>query len=1055
MPPFVPRKRHHSPSQSASTPPPREQRSRRGRPTVFEALDDEPKVARTPDEHKAFLDTLAANDDKSSSSDLSSGEFEDVLPAPAAKRRRTDNSKSKEHAVHEEESSDEEMEWEDAVTSNLTNHLEPLRDGYNAPSSEMAGLQDLEITIQKHDAPLYDPAAAQAAVGKKGPSKIERNIRNQTHMIHVQILVWHNAVRNTWINDEEVQKTLLNGISDGVKAEVRKYRSTMGIPEPKDPGQIGGKGKGKAKDSSKEASARENNRDWGVDAGKLENESPNLSRGDPLIRLLKYLSAYWRKRFRITASALRKQGYLSPRELDAEIKSFQNDPHDPALHGERIASLTEFRELAKKYEGSRDVGAQLFTALLRALQIESRMVVSLQPVGFGWTKQEEGKARQKPEIQTKTPARVRGGVGIVSADKEVIAEKPNVSEGLSRSPVRMGRTRTRPMTAHSDRPKRGTTSAPISLHDTSSELSDPPSTNSDTEASIIDITSTLPLARNTASRIDEDLTFPTYWTEVFSPASNLWIPVSVLVSPIIATQPEHLSVFEPKGAAAEKSRQVICYVIAYSADRTAKDVTVRYLKKHIWPGKTKQFRMPPARVSIYNRHGKILRHEEYDWFKRVLSPFERLTIARTAADDIEDQGDLVAVQPDRKSKDGQDGGTETLQGYKTSAEFVLERFLRREEALAPGAQAVRHFHTKAKGEERDEPVYRRADVLACKTVETWHREGRQVKAGEPPLKRVPFRAVTLVRRREVEEAARQSGETPLQGLYAEHQTEWIVPDPIGPDGVIPKNTFGNIDVYVPSMVPRGAVHIPLRGTAKLCKKLGIEFAEACTGFEFGKQRAVPVLTGVVVANEHKDAVIDAWKEGQERQRVKDESKREALVLGLWKKFYVGMVIRERVRREYHEEELGGEADDEATGNRLTEEQGFIPSGDPDVAAGGFFLPGHGDDEVAGGGFLLESEDEEEEHPSELVIENHGSGLEENSKTHQQHPDTPISLQSRDTVPDKVESSSELSELESEDDYIPAQSTARGHGSSVRAKTRKANAATRRSAATKSPYFKQA
>jgi len=1055
MPPFVPRKRHHSPSQSASTPPPRKQPSTRGRPTVFEALDDEPKVARSPDEHKAFLDALAGNDDNSSSSDLSSGEFEDTLPTPAAKKRRTDNSKGKELAVHEEESSDEEMEWEDAVTSNLTHHLEPLRDGYNAPSSEMAGLQDLEITIQKHDAPLYDRAAAQAAVGKKGPSKIERNIRNQTHMMHVQILVWHNAVRNTWINDEEVQETLLSGMSDGVKAEVRKYRSAMGIPEPKDPSQIGKKGKGKVKDSSKEASAREKIRDWGVDAEKLENESPNLSRGDPLIRLLKYLSAYWRKRFRITAPALRKQGYLSPREQDAEIKSFQNDPHDPALHGERIASLAEFRELAKKYEGSRDVGAQLFTALLRALRIDSRMVVSLQPVGFGWTKQEEGKPRQKHENQTKAPTGVRGGVETVSADKEVVAEKTNASKGPSRSPVRLGRTRTRPMTALSKRPKSGTTSAPISLHDSSSELSDPPSTDSDTEASIIDITSTLPLARKATSRIDEDLTFPTYWTEVFSPASNSWIPVSVLVNPIIATQPEHLSVFEPKGTAAEKSKQVICYVIAYSVDKTAKDVTVRYLKKHVWPGKTKQFRMPLERVPIYNRHGKIIRHEEYDWFKRVLSPFERLAIARTTADDIEDQRDLVAVQPDRKSKDGQDGGIETLQGYKTSSEFVLERFLRREEALAPGAQAVRHFRTKAKGEERDEPVYRRADVLACKTVETWHKEGRQVKAGERPLKRVPYRAVTLVRRREVEEAARQSGETPLQGLYAEHQTEWIVPDPIGADGVIPKNTFGNIDVYVPSMVPRGAVHIPLRGTAKLCKKLGIEFAEACTGFEFGKQRAVPVLTGVVVAEEHEDAVIDAWEEDQERQRVKDEAKREALVLGLWKKFYVGMVIRERVRREYHEVELGGEADGQATGNQLTEEQeGFVPSGDPDAGAGGFFLPGYDEDEVVGGGFLLDNEDEGEEHPSELVIENHGHGLEENSKTQQQHPDTPISLQSTN-VPDDRESSSELSELESDDNYIPAQSTTRGHGSSARAKTRKANAATRRSAATKSPYFKQA
>ena len=58
------------------------------------------------------------------------------------------------------------------------------------------------------------------------------------------------------------------------------------------------------------------------------------------------------------------------------------------------------------------------------------------------------------------------------------------------------------------------------------------------------------------------------------------------------------------------------------------------------------------------------------------------------------------------------------------------------------------------------------------------------------------------------------------------------------------------------MVPKGAVHIPLKNTVRICKRLGIDFAEAVTGFEFGKQRAVPVITGVVVAEEHEHAVTD-------------------------------------------------------------------------------------------------------------------------------------------------------------------------------------------------------
>lgn len=907
MPPFVPRKRHRSPTPSTSTPKIRSHTSpssKRARYTVFDTLDDEPKTTHTPDEIKAFLDSLDGGEEDSSLSEVNSEEeFEDALSTPTAKSTKIRITKEN---PTEEDESDEEMEWEDAVPSALvhTHKHHSSQTGDDVPSSEQAGLRDLELIIEKHGHFPLSRSAAEAAVGKKGPSKIERTIRILTHCMHVQFLICHNAVRNSWVNDKEVQKILVDGLSEGIMKEVKKWRSSMGLLAKDDPSQgtgstetnISGKGK------SKEKSAREKIRDWGADASKLENGTPNLSRGDPLLRLLKYLMAYWRKKFRITAPSLRKTGYRPVQEVDAEIKSFQNETHDPSRHGERVESIAQFRELARRCEGSRDVGAQLFTALLRGLGIEARMVASLQPIGFGWTKHEEaeackeqGKAENKPNVV---------------ADDNAI---PPSSDAEETQPVKLRRakgpsgtaTKTRPSTAASQRPKRGTTSAPISLRNTSSELSDPPAdSDSDSDVSIKEITPSTHTQSKLGNPHDIDLSFPTYWTEVLSPVSNTYIPTSVLVHPIIATQPEHLTVFEPRGAAAEKSKQVLCYVVAYSADRSAKDVTVRYLKKHIWPGKTKGFRIPPEKVAVYNKRGKILRHEEYDWFERVMGAFERPVQLRTAADDIEEQRELVPVRPERKSKDGKEGGEETLQGYKASDEFVLQRFLKREEALLPRAQPVKYFTTGKGVKEKKEAVYRRADVVPCKTVETWHREGRQVRAGEHPLKHVPYRAMTLIRRREIEDVARLTGETPLQGLFAESQTEWIVPDPIGPDGKIPKNEFGNIDVYVPSMIPEGAVHIPLRGTAKVCKMLGIEFAEACTGFEFGKQRAIPVLTGVVVAKENVDTVIDAWREEMERQRLKEEVKQEKLVLGLWRKFLTGLRIRERVRREYHDGEEG-------------------------------------------------------------------------------------------------------------------------------------------------------
>jgi hypothetical protein len=56
---------------------------------------------------------------------------------------------------------------------------------------------------------------------------------------------------------------------------------------------------------------------------------------------------------------------------------------------ERFENIEEFREAAKQLKGSRDLGAQLFTALLRALGVETRLIFSLQPLGFNFGKQED------------------------------------------------------------------------------------------------------------------------------------------------------------------------------------------------------------------------------------------------------------------------------------------------------------------------------------------------------------------------------------------------------------------------------------------------------------------------------------------------------------------------------------------------------------------------------------------------------------------------------------------------------------------------------------------
>jgi xeroderma pigmentosum group C-complementing protein len=74
------------------------------------------------------------------------------------------------------------------------------------------------------------------------------------------------------------------------------------------------------------------------------------------------------------------------------------------------------------------------------------------------------------------------------------------------------------------------------------------------------------------------------------------------------------------------------------------------------------------------------------------------------------------------------------------------------------------------------------------------------------------------------------------------------------NGRVPKNTYGNLDVYVPSMVPRGGVHLPYPEAARAAKVVGVDYADAVTGFEFKGRHGTAVIKGIVAAVEYREAL---------------------------------------------------------------------------------------------------------------------------------------------------------------------------------------------------------
>ena len=227
--------------------------------------------------------------------------------------------------------------------------------------------------------------------------------------------------------------------------------------------------------------------------------------------------------------------------------------------------------------------------MIRGLGIEARLVASLQPIGFGWAKHEEAldKRRNAPQIpkmddadEVFAPSDESDSTKTLSATKST--KKPSKNVGGKHTP-------------------RGARSAPIDLSEDSATDGEE-DIRSEDDASVVDITPSTPRKRANM-KYDRDMPFPTYWAEVISPITSEVIPVDpIILTAAVATNPENLAQFESRGAKADKAKQVFGYIVAYSTDGTAKDVTTRYLKRHMWPGRTKSVFTQPI-IPLFKLNG--------------------------------------------------------------------------------------------------------------------------------------------------------------------------------------------------------------------------------------------------------------------------------------------------------------------------------------------------------------------------------------------------------------------------------------------------------------------
>jgi xeroderma pigmentosum group C-complementing protein len=358
--------------------------------------------------------------------------------------------------------------------------------------------------------------------------------------------------------------------------------------------------------------------------------------------------------------------------------------------------------------------------------------------------------------------------------------------------------------------------------------------------------------------------YPVFWIEAWDIHGKQWISVD----PIITNSVSYVrrqSLLEPHMS---DSSNILRYVVAFAKDGTAKDVTRRYAFKY-------NARTRKKRITVTE--------DGAEWWHRVM-----MYLGPKHLSDRDVAEDLYL-----RNRELSEEMPSNLQDFKNHPRFALEMHLKQTELLDPKTPCGRLARKGKNGKPESIPIYPRENVKTVRSAQQWYKLGRIIKVGAQPLK------YTAQKSRNRKRALDDDSEESHVPLYGEAQTEVFVPPPVV-DGMVPKNAFGNVDVYVPTMIPVGAVHLTQEHTDIAAKLIDVDFAKAVVGFDFSRGQATPKFKGIVVAEEYKDAVLEVYQQLLYEQEYEDRQRTVADALLRWRKYIIALRIRERLAKQYGE-----------------------------------------------------------------------------------------------------------------------------------------------------------
>lgn len=406
---------------------------------------------------------------------------------------------------------------------------------------------------------------------------------------------------------------------------------------------------------------------------------------------------------------------------------------------------------------------------------------------------------------------------------------------------------------------------------------------------------------------------PLYWAEVYCSGENLtgkWVHVDAVHDIVDGEQKVE--------AAADACKTSLRYVVAF-AGLGAKDVTRRYCMKwykiasqrvnSLWwdavlaplrelesgaTGGMAHLEKPHADAS--NEHENVIASGLSDLpMPNELPSNVDLPKESGRKNDVESSGrnSFAATRNTIEDMELQTRAlTEPLptnqQAYKNHLLYAIEKWLTKCQILHPKGPIL--------GFCSGHPVYPRACVQTLRTKERWLREGLQVKVKELPAK-VVKQSGKLKKVQFSEDDDYGETDSGVVELYGMWQLEPLqLPHAV--NGIVPKNERGQVDVWSEKCLPPGTVHLRLPRVFYVAKRLEIDYAPAMVGFEFRNGRSVPVFDGIVVCNEFKDAILEAYAEEEERRDAEEKKRNEAQAISRWYQLLSSIITRQRLNNSY-------------------------------------------------------------------------------------------------------------------------------------------------------------